>query len=163
MSETKVVEGKKPRRQFRDESWTEEQVAARRVELTVAEVPAGYVKLADLSKRCQELSIPVSKMVRATGGDRGMNSPLHPIFQIVFVGRTRYLHGEVMTTGIDLLQSEEFGKTPRKPRAKKEKAEGEGGAVKSAKKEKKVISVKATPIGNQPGVSRTNVWEAPSD
>lgn len=134
MSEDKE---KKERRKYRDDSWTDEQVEARRGELTVEEVPEGYVKLAEIGTACRAEGIPVSKLVRATGGDRGMNPPLDPVFQIVYHGRTRYLPPEILTKGMDLLRDPEFAKTKRKPR---KKAEGDDGAKKTSAKKK--VSVK---------------------
>ena len=150
-AEKKVIN----RRKYRKDEWTDEMVAARKAELTVTEVPAGYVKISELGKMCNINNIPISLLVKATGGDRGMDEPLDPLFQIVYVGRTRYVKPETMTAGIELLQSEGFGKTPRKPRAKKEKAEGAEGA-KPAKKAKVNVSVAATPVGRD---ANPHVWE----
>lgn len=148
---------KKARRKFREDSWTDEAVAAQKAALSAETPPEGYVKLADVSKACRLAGIPVSKLVRATGGDRGMNPPADPLFQVTFVGRTRYLHPDVLTKGMELLKTSGFA---TKPRVKKAKAEGDGesGAVKSAKKARS--TVKAEPPKGAP-VSRTEVWEAP--
>lgn len=142
------------RRKFRNDAWTDEEVAARKAALTVEAAPEGWVKLAKVSDACRAASIPVSKLVKVTGGDRCMGDPLHPIFKTVFVGRTRYLAPEALTEGLDLLKSKEFGVTPRAPRVKKEKAPDDGtGPVKGAKAEKvapkQPVSVRATPLQGQ--------------
>jgi hypothetical protein len=97
-------------------------------------------------------------MVRATGGDRGMNPPLDPVIKVGYVGRVRYLHPDVMNKGIELLKTEGFAKTQRKPRVKKEKAAEDGtGPVKSAKAGKAApakVSVK------RPDHGPSEVWEA---
>ena len=105
---------KAKRRTYRDDEWTEEQVKARRAELTVEEAPPGWVKVADVSNACREAGIPVSKFVRAFGGDRGMKPPADPLFAFVYVGRTRYVSGTVLTKGLKMLADPEFLKTTRK-------------------------------------------------
>jgi hypothetical protein len=128
------------RRTYRNDDWTEDQVKARRAELTVEEAPAGWVKVSEVSEACRAAKIPVSKFVRAFGGDRGMNPPAHKVFTFVYVGRTRYVAPEALTTGLEMLTNPEFLKTTRK---KKAKAEGEGtGPVASAKKAKVKRTVK---------------------
>lgn len=132
---------KSKRRAYRNDDWTEEQVKARRAELTVEEIPNGWVKVSEVGDACRTAGIPVSKFVRAFGGDRGMTPPAHELFAFVYVGRTRYVSGKCLTQGIKMLQDPAFLKTTRK---KKAKPEGEGtGPVKSAKKKatvKKVVS-----------------------
>ena len=132
------VKEKSTRRTYRDESWTEEQVKARRVELTREEVPEGYVKVSEVDAACRAAGIPVSKLVRAFGGDRGMSAPAHPLFAFVYVGRTRYLPGKVLTEGLEMLASPEFLKTVRKRKPKAEAAEGTGPFKKAQKKTKVV-------------------------
>lgn len=134
---------KSTRRTYRDDDWTEEEVQARRAELTVEEAPEGWVKVSDVGVACVDAGIAKSKLVRAFGGDRGMNQPAHPVFAFVYVGRTRWMSGEVLTTGLELLANPEFLKTTRK---KKESAEGEEtGAVKSTKKPTRKAKVVARP------------------
>jgi hypothetical protein len=130
---TEKVE-KKPRRQFRNPEWTEEQVAARKAALTVAEIPTGWVKVSEVGTAARTAGIPVSKLVRAFGGDRGMLEPTHQLFKFVYVGRTRYVSGQAMTEGIALLKDPNFMKTTRVRKPKAEKAEkAESGPVAGAK------------------------------
>lgn len=134
MAEEKVKEAPKEsnRRKYRDDSWTDEMVAARKVELTVEEVPEGYVKLADVAARYRLEKIPVSRLVTATGGDRCMKDPLHPDYKVVFVGRTRWMPPEALTSGLDRMKTDEnFGRKRRKKKADEDKETGE---VKDAKK-----------------------------
>ena len=132
---------KSTRRTYRDDNWTEEDVKAKRASLTVEEAPDGWVKVSEVGDACREAGIPVSKLVRAFGGDRGMYPPAAPVFKFVYVGRTRYVSGECLTKGMELLANPTFLKTTRK---KKAKAEGGGdtGAVKSAKKAPKKVAVR---------------------
>ena len=117
---------KKPvvRREYRNDNWTSDEVAAKFAELSVKAIPEDngkpWVKLADVGDACRVAGIAISRLVRATGGDRGMNPPADPLFQIVYFGRVRYVHPDVLTTGLTMLQKEGFASTPRKPRAKKE-------------------------------------------
>lgn len=127
------------RRKYRNDTWTDEQVAARKAELTVAEVPTdehgAWVKMSEVHTAFNVAGIPVSRLVRATGGDRGMGEPVAPLWKIVYVGRDRYLSAGTLTQGIEEMQKNpNLASTPRKPKAPK--AEGETGAVKGAKKEK---------------------------
>ena len=127
---------KKTRRQYRNDGWTEEQVTARKAELTRTEIPEGWVKLAEVALKCRENQIPISKFVRAFGGDRGMGSVADPVFQFVYVGRTRYVPAAALTRGIQLLKDPTFLKTTRVRKPKAEKAESaETGPVASAKSE----------------------------
>lgn len=126
---------KAKRRTYRDDDWTEEQVKAKRAELTVEEVPEGWVKVAEVSNACREAGIPVSKFVRAFGGDRGMNPPAAPVFAFVYVGRTRYVSGEALTKGLEMLKNPEFLKAKR---TRKPKEEGAGEAPKPKAKRKVV-------------------------
>jgi len=108
------------RRKYRDDTWTDEQVEARRKQLSAEEVPAGHIKLTEVVGACRVEGIPVSKLIRATGGDRCMTPPLDPVFQVTYVGRTRYLKPETLTQGMKLLADPNFGATKRKPRKKAE-------------------------------------------
>ncbi len=124
---------KAKRRTYRNDDWTEAEVKARRAELTVEEAPEGWVKVSEVALACREAGVAISKLVRAFGGDRGMNPVAAPIFQFVYVGRTRYMAGEVLTEGLKMLANPEFLKTVRKKKAKTETAEGTG-PVQPAKK-----------------------------
>jgi len=77
---------------------------------TVTEVPSDefgeFMKTANLHRVCVKNEIPVSAMVRAFGGDRGLSQPLHPKFQYVYVGRARYVSSWCGTAeGLNFLRS----------------------------------------------------------
>lgn len=108
------------RRKYRDDTWTDEQVEARRKKLSAEEVPAGFIKLTEVVNACRVEGIPVSKLVRVTGGDRCMNEPLDPVFQVTYVGRTRYMKPQALEKGMKLLADPNFAVTKRKPRKKAE-------------------------------------------
>ena len=136
-----VAEAKKEskRRTYRNDDWTEEEVKAQRAKLTVEVAPEGWIKVSEVGNACREEGIPVSKFVRAFGGDRGMSPPADPIFKFVYVGRTRYVSGRALTEGLKLLANPEFLKTTRKKKANAEAAET--GAVASAKQSTRKVSV----------------------
>lgn len=122
----------------RAKGWTKEAVAAKMAILKKDEVPAGWVKLADVDRKLRLEGIPVARMVRAIGGDRGMEDPIRPEFQVVYVGRARYLDPFILTAeGLNILRDKYLGqpKPEPKPRAKKAKKEGEAQPAKKAKKE----------------------------
>lgn len=79
-----------------DEEFAKKLAEARAIlnaksELT--EPPEGYVKLADVTRQCQEVEIPVSRWIKAFGGDRNAHEPENEAFAPVYVGRTRYVPG----------------------------------------------------------------------
>ncbi|KKN66935.1 hypothetical protein LCGC14_0466150 [marine sediment metagenome] len=142
------------RRKFRDENWTEEQVIARRAKLTVKELPEGWIKLAHVADVFREKKIAVSRLVRATGGDRGMYPPKDPVFRIVYFNGARYLHPDVLTAGISLMADPNYGKVPRKKKAKTDKAASKTSKKKAAPQAKKatVKSVgRPSPLQGQKG------------
>ena len=61
---------------------------------TVAELEGGeseWVKTAVLHKLCNKHDIPVSRMVKAFGNDRGIDPVARPEFTFVYCGRARYV------------------------------------------------------------------------
>lgn len=125
----------------RAKGWTKEKVAEKMATLKRDAVPEGWVKLADVDKQLRLLGIPVARMVRAIGGDRGMDDPVRPEFQVVYVGRARYLSPFILTPeGLNILSDKYLGRPApeKKVRAKKEKAEGD-----TAPSEKKAKKAKA--------------------
>lgn len=161
-----VAEEKKAsnRRKYRNDNWTDEQVQSRYEELAAEAIPQTddgrpWVKLAEVGDAFRMAGIPVSRLVRATGGDRGMNPPVNNLWQVVYVGRTRYLHPDVLTEGIKAMQEDPtLATTPRKPREKKEKAEGDGetGPVKSSKRGRKADKKAESAEAEAPA---QKVWE----
>jgi hypothetical protein len=72
-------------------------LAEHRASMSADDVPTSkdgreYVKVAVLNKICRREGIPVSRMVKAFGGDRSIDGPMHEKFTPVYVGRARYLH-----------------------------------------------------------------------
>jgi hypothetical protein len=134
-----VKESKKakaPRRSYRNDDWTEEQVKARKAQLTLEEIPAGWVKISEVATTCRANGVPISKFVRAFGGDRGMQPVAHELFKFVYVGRTRYVAPEVLTQGIAMLKDPSFLKAARVRKPKAEKGEkAETGPVAGTKQE----------------------------
>lgn len=75
----------------------EAALAELRAGMSAEEVPVtkdgrDWIKVAVLDKRLKRLGIPISRMVKAFGKDRSVDGPMHPKFQVVYVGRARYLH-----------------------------------------------------------------------
>ena len=157
-------EAKKPRKEFRNKDWTAELVAAKKAELSSEIVPTtedgrAWIKHMAVSDACRLAAIPVSRWVRATGGDRGMFAPMevpgHPgLFLIKFVGRTRYVHPDCLTFGIEFLKADanfpralttKLPKTPKEPKAAKPKVEGAAKAKHTAADQG--VAVPARPAG----------------
>lgn len=90
-------------------------------QLSDEEIESGeWVKLAVVSALCKENGVPVSRLVKATGGDRAMYPALSEHFQVRWHGRTRYLPNSA-TEQMDFLRN--LNPTPRK-KAEAEQAEG---------------------------------------
>jgi hypothetical protein len=127
----------------RQKGWTKEKVAEKMATLKRDAVPEGWLKLADVDKQLRLKGIPVARMVRAIGGDRGMHDPISPEFQVIYVGRARYLAPFILTPeGLNILSDKYLGKPKpeAKPRAKKEKAPVAEGDAKPAKPAKKAVA-----------------------
>jgi hypothetical protein len=127
----------------RAKGWTKEMWQAKMAELKSDTVPEGFVKLSEVADLCRKENIPVSRLVRAVGGDRGMEEPAHPKFKVMYVGRARYLDPWVVTEeGLNLMRDPNLGKPApeKKVREKKEKAPGEAKVAKP--KVEKAVPVK---------------------
>jgi len=117
----------------RAKGWTKETVAAKMAVLMRKEVPAGWVKLADVAKMCEASEVPVARLVRAVGGDRGMEDPANAKWQVVYVGRTRYLDPFCITPeAMTFLGDKNLGKEP-KVKAKKAETKADVPAAPGAK------------------------------
>ena len=98
------------REQGMDTSYLKEH----RQRLTVADVPEGYIKLASLDRICKKEGIPISRMVRAIGGDRALSEPIREEFRPIYVGNARYVDGWCASEeGLDFLRNLSGG-SPRK-------------------------------------------------
>lgn len=114
--------------QLRDErGFTTASLAELRASMTVDEVPTTddgreWIKVATLDRLVKKLGIPVSRMVKAFGKDRSIDGPLHPKFQIVFVGRARYLHPDCGEEwGLNFMRGITGGRTNSKPKDAEQK------------------------------------------
>ena len=72
---------------------TKDDLATERAKRTIKEVPQGWIKTRQLHRICESHSIPVSRMVKAMGTDRGMGPLLDPRFEFKYVGNARYVDG----------------------------------------------------------------------
>jgi hypothetical protein len=71
---------------------TKESLAQHRASMSASVVPDGYVKVASLHKILVREGIPVSHMVRAMGGDRGLLPAARPELVPIYVGNARWLN-----------------------------------------------------------------------
>jgi hypothetical protein len=129
----------------RAKGWTKEAVAAKMATLKKDTVPEGWIKLSEVANVCRSKGIAVARLVRAVGGDRGMEEPAHPMFQVIYVGRARYLDPRVISEeGLNILNDKYLGKTPpeKKPREKKAT---DGKKAAKAEKAEKVVTPAAEP------------------
>ena len=128
----------------RAKGWTKETVAAKMALLIRKEVPAGWVKLADVSKMCEASTVPVARLVRAVGGDRGMEMPANEKWQVVYVGRTRYLDPFCITPeAMVFLGDKLLGKPAKAKKVAEPKVPADVLAVDGAKAPAPVVQVVA--------------------
>lgn len=61
--------------------------------------PKGWVKLAQVSRACESHDIPVSRFVKAFGGDtiRGVPQTFPAFVPVIYVGKVRYVPGFFLT------------------------------------------------------------------
>ena len=150
------------RRQFRNDAWTEELVAEQYKKLQVTEIPVTedkrpWVQLTELDDTCKIHGVSISKMVKAIGGDRGMNPPLDPLFQVVYLGKRRFVHPDTMTLGLEKLKDPNFAATARKPR--ESKPVDPNAPVKEKKaRAPKGAKVARPPAGEAPSAPAPLVW-----
>jgi len=95
------------------------KLAAHYAQVTGA-IPEGYVKLSDLDKKVKREKghvpgLTISKMVKAIGRDRALESALHPIARPVYdVRRHRWVNGWLMTkAGLVAIATGDFSKAPK--------------------------------------------------
>ena len=93
-----------------DLGYTTLTLAEHRKSMTVVDPPTGWIKVASMGKICEREGIPVSTLVRAFGNDRSLNPPLHPKFQVVYCGNSRWLDPWCATPdGLNFLRSLKLG------------------------------------------------------
>jgi hypothetical protein len=99
---------------------TQQAQALAKVALAVASPPKGFIKVAQLHKYIKAnptSGATVGGMVRHFGGDTPIGAlyPSHPLVQLLYVGKVRYIHGALATpTGLTALATGNFAKVPQK-------------------------------------------------
>ena len=99
-------------------TYTPAQLQAHYASVT-GNVPQGYIPLATLDKtvKAKKHAIPgltISKMVKAIGGDRALNAPVHPICAPVYNGRQRWVNGWLATpAGLTAIATGNYAKAPQ--------------------------------------------------
>ena len=143
----------------RAKGWTKEKVAERMAVLKKDAVPEGWLKLSDLDKKLRLAGIPVARMVRAIGGDRGMDEPVSDEWQVVYVGRARYLSPFCFSeAGLNVLRDRYLGKPApeKKERVVKVKLDGDGNPIPAKPKAEKKAKGEKAPADAK--VSLDDVW-----
>jgi len=104
--------------QIRDEQgWSEASLMEHRKAMSSDQVPVTddgreYIKIANLGRVCRKEGIPISRLVRAFGGDRTLNGALHPKFEPIYVGKARYVHPDCGTKwGLDFMRAMSGGRS----------------------------------------------------
>jgi len=76
--------------------------------------PEGWIGMSVVCREFRDAGIPISKVVTAAGGDACTKPTLDPVFDVVYVGRRKYMHPEVLTKGMKLLSSSAKATSPAK-------------------------------------------------
>lgn len=98
--------------------FTSEEIEARMEELELEELPADFISFQDALNACDALYIPRNRLLKAMGGNRGMDEPLSPEYQVRYYRGKRYLPKAVLKVLPKL--KDIVGKPGRKPKAEKE-------------------------------------------
>jgi len=88
-------------------------------EITIEQAPEGWIKLSEVAKTLSENHlVPVARLLKACGGDRALDPVLHERYQVLYVGKTRYLSPEVLSpASIEFLSN--LGRKPKKEKSEK--------------------------------------------
>lgn len=82
---------------------------------TVAEAPQGWINMAAVCRAGLEKGIKIATVVKAAGGDACTEPPIHPVFTVVYAGKRKYLHPDVMTEGLAMLENQPQPTAKSKP------------------------------------------------
>jgi len=100
--------------------FTPTRLAERRQELTVAELPKGMIKVADLHRKIDTVKhqfpgLSVNRMVTAIGRDRCPTGPVHPICTPSYDAHgVRWVNAWLATNaGLKAIASGDFSKAPK--------------------------------------------------
>jgi hypothetical protein len=110
---------------------TAEVWAKKLASMTVEKAPEGWLGMSEIVKAAKAKGIKVSRICSAMGGDRAMNEPWEPIFQVKYVGGRKFGSPVILTEGFKKLLDLEYHKTEHKGRPKKEKVEAKPVEVKA--------------------------------
>jgi len=79
-----------------------------------------FISIAKLHKICEAHFVPVSKMLKSIGGDTSVAVPVHPIAQVYWNGKIRYVSAWLSTkTGLEAMLTQNFKKAPENQATKK--------------------------------------------
>jgi hypothetical protein len=99
-------------------------------------VPEGWVRMSKVCRAADDAGIGTRAVVKASGGDAAVGPLLDPIFQVVYVGRGKFMNPEVLTKGFELLKK--AVSEPKAPKAPK--------VAEPAKVEAQAVAAKLQPV-----------------
>lgn len=70
----------------------------------LAEAPKGYLRMSEVCRKAVNAGLKISAVVNAAGGDACTKPTIDPVFDIVYVGKGKYMNPEVLTKGFALLK-----------------------------------------------------------
>jgi len=68
-------------------------------------IPEGFVRMSKVCDAAQEIGLTRGSVVKASGGDACTEPPIDEIFRVTYVGRSKYLHPDVMVKGLQILKA----------------------------------------------------------
>ena len=69
------------------------------------EPPKGWLRMSDVCRKAVAAGLTIGSVVTAAGGDACTDKLLDPLFRVVYVGRAKYMHPDVITKGFELIRS----------------------------------------------------------
>lgn len=78
--------------------------------------PENWVRMSKVCEAAVKEGLTISAVVNAAGGDAAVKPVMDPVFQVVYVGRAKYMNPDVLTKGFALLKAHKAEKAAPKPK-----------------------------------------------
>lgn len=101
--------------------------------------PEGWLRMSRVCDAAEAVGLTRNSVVMASGGDACTKALLDPLFQIVYVGRAKYMHPDVLTTGFKLIKE-------HKAQAKADVEAGKPAPVAAQKPNSTAAALKAAAV-----------------
>lgn len=85
--------------------------------------PEGWVRMSKVCDAAEKVGLTRGSVVVASGGDACTKPIADPVFQVIYVGRAKFLHPDALVKGIELLKAGKTAPKAEKPTEAKEVAQ----------------------------------------